>query len=124
MNNPSKSKLKLFTIVMMNNKQVNNNLKPIKVPHIVKHNKNECSKVKTNDNPESVLNRLTKPVDKIHTSYFMLMGKKNKNTKKNKKDKTKKKIKKTKKTKKNTQKNKKLKKNTQKNKRQKKLKKQ
>merc|ERR1712115_64255 len=99
----------MFIVVMMNNKQVNNNHKPIKVSktkhlrtgkikkveisknkllslssYTVKHNKNENSKVKTNDNPESVNNTLTKPVDKIHTSYIVLMGKKSKNTKKNK----------------------------------------
>ena len=103
----------------MNNKKVNNNNKPIKVTHNkslsvvrtsivkvttnkllslsvskVKHIKHEISKDKTIDDLENVNNTLTKPVDKIHISYLMLMGKKNKKTKKNKKDQTKKKLKK------------------------------
>ena len=94
----------------MNNKKVNNNNKPIKVtynkfPNVVKtsrvkvktnkllslsvtkvkHIKHEISKDKTIDDLENVNNTLTKPVDKIHISYLMLMGKKNKNTKKQKK---------------------------------------
>merc|ERR1711954_277729 len=94
-------KLKMLTIIMMNNKKVNNHNKPIKVKHNkfpnvvktsrvkvktnkllslsvtkVKHIKHEISKDKTIDNLESVVNNLTKPVDKIHISYLMLMGKK------------------------------------------------
>merc|ERR1711954_447709 len=119
MKNPEMNKLKMFIVLMMNNKPVNNEYKSIKVSQTkplrvvkinmvkvtknkllslstskVKHNKHEDSKVKTNDNPEFVDNTLTKPVDKIHISYVMFMGKKSKNTKKNKKDKTKKKQKK------------------------------
>ena len=99
---------------MMNNKKVNNS-KPIKVIHNkflsvvetsrvkvttnkllslslskVKNTKHANSKDKTIDDLENVLNNLTKPVDKIHISYLMLMGKKNKNTKTTKKIKVKK----------------------------------
>ena len=74
------------------------------------HNKTDISKDKIIDYLESVINTLTKPVDKIHISNFMSMGKKNKKTKKNKKDKIKKKLKKHIKDKKDTQKNKRLKK--------------
>ena len=56
----------------------------------VKINKIDFSKVKTLDYLEIVSNILIKPVDKIHISNFMLMGKKNKKTKKNKKIKVKK----------------------------------
>ena len=94
----------------MNNKTVNNDYKLIKVSHNkslrvvkfsivkvtqnkllslsktkVKHTKTEISKDKTIDDLENVIYTLTKPVDKIHISNFMLMGKnKQKNKKKQK----------------------------------------
>ena len=71
---------------MIANKQYKTHKDSIKV----KNNKIEFSKFKTIDYLESVMNILTKPVDKIHISNFMSMGKKNKKTKKNKKDKSKK----------------------------------
>ena len=115
MNNAVMNPLENYILKMIDNKSLNNDYKLIQVTHNmilsvvklsfvkvthnkslslskikVKHNKTAISKDKTIDYLENVINTLTKPVDKIHISNFMLMGKKNKKQKKTKKIKVKK----------------------------------
>merc|ERR1711954_341590 len=96
-------------IVKMMNKSLNKDSNPIqvhlyKIPSVVNHSfakfacikslslsinkaivaKKIFSKDKELDHLEDVKNILTKPVDKIHISNVMSLGKKNKKTKKNK----------------------------------------